>query len=104
MDIFGSTKARCSTCEYEITKQNWSGGGPNYCPDCGTDWDEKVLENVEFPIDLTIQYHLNVVERLCEKTGVADPDEFWEFPSDKELLFKVRVHRDGSVEKLGEGR
>jgi RNA polymerase subunit RPABC4/transcription elongation factor Spt4 len=101
-DIFTRTRARCSTCEYEVVTENWSGGGPNYCPDCGTEWTEKKLGDVEFPIDLTIQYHLNVVDRLVDATGVSEHDEFWEFPSDKELLFKIRVHRDGTIEKRGD--
>ena len=85
---------RCSKCDEYVPNDD-----PVYCPNCGCEFEEKSLADVDFPIHTQIEPRINVYRKLEDITGVDLP-EYSEFTDDYPILLDVAIHKDGTLELL----
>lgn len=82
---------RCRSCDYELNEE------PNYCPECGSEWERKQFDDVDWPLEIQIGPRLDLHYYVKSWTGLTS-EQLWEFSDDYEFLLNVIVHEDGSVE------
>jgi len=90
---------RCSNCDANPETPD----KPNYCPECGREFEKKSTDDVEWPLHINTAKRLNLQQVVSENTGIEQPD-LWGFSDDVEILFDIIVNEDGSVEMAGDSR
>lgn len=87
---------RCGECDhgFEGTSE------PNYCPECGEDWREKNLDDVDWPVTVTAGPRIDLHDLMKWETGIDSSEKLWSFSDDIEILIELEVNRDGSIEEV----
>lgn len=91
---------RCRHCDTEPGTPN----EPAYCPHCGSEFEQKTREDVDWPLRLEYAPRVNVHRMVSEETGIDEGDALWEFHDDVEVIIELVVHEDGTEEVGGERR
>lgn len=86
---------RCGECDHDYTQMHIDDN-PNFCPDCGAEWREKELIDVDWPITVQAGPRLNILKLVRRETGVEATRA--NFASDVEVLPDIEVHQDGNFE------
>ncbi|WP_157224615.1 hypothetical protein [Natronococcus occultus] len=89
---------KCANC-------GWGYGDyrqPFYCPGCGEEWNEKTVEDVDWPIRVHYAPRPDIRRLVSETTGVEEGRLREDFSDEYELFIELLVHRDGSVELTGD--
>lgn len=85
---------RCKHCDTDVRNDD-----PQYCPHCGSEFEEKTVFDVDFPIEVKVVPRVNLHRIVEEKTGVdlgLDSEFYDEYPLEQNIL----IYQDGSVEQI----
>ena len=70
---------------------------PNYCPNCGSEWQQKSLDDVDWPLEVQAAPRININRYVHMETGIEYGDSLYQFTGEYELLVDLLIHRDGTV-------
>lgn len=87
----------CGECDHVPA----GGDEPNYCPNCGSEWRQKTLDDVDWPIEVQVGPRIDLNYYVREETGLEARD-LWDFTDEAEMLVDIRINRDGTFEVVSE--
>lgn len=86
----------CANCEHRI----YDDEAPNYCPECGEEWETKSADHVDWPVETELTARFDVFDVMEHKFNVSRTTEgkWSDWTDSYPVYIPVRIHRDGTIE------